>query len=674
MTINPCRSLVPAFLTILLFAGAVRATDRAVPRERPYLFGGIERLKELAAQRHHSFVRMGEVALELQGGEQEFMFSTALTAAVTGDKWMARAAVERALRLARGPIRTGHETFGRDLLNCAVVFDLCREAWTDGEAAEFIDYMNRTVDANVHSETSTFHNGYYSYKNAGIGVACFATYHENPRAREILDALELEIRERVLPSWRLCGDGGGWAEGYYIHYWILQWLIYCDISLRLGGPDWFAESPEFLGQRAVASMFECYPGIGERGTRHQVPMGDSGGRVYTWERDHELAARRILAGRFRDDAGHRAVVAFDLATTELAQPNFAFLDFLYRDTTLTAGDLGSFRLSHLSKGPGFVFARSDWEDDATYFFFKCGDRFTSHQHLDLGHFNIFKHRELAGDGGQFYGFATDHEVNYLMRSIAHSTILVRDPDETWPRIRAFKGTISNDGGQHHDWPHHNGAVQDAADFLANPELYDIADMPAFEDRGDYLYVAGDFTRAYRASKMEEFTRQIVFLRPGTFVIFDRVRGTRPEFRKTWLLQAMNVPERLVDGRLSVENGPGRLIVQTLLPRATSLNPVSGDSLYLIDGTAHLPEHDVGPASACRVEISPSAAAKQDYFLHVLTADGVGQPYPPAAVVSESDNEVRITLGDTEISFRRDRIGGHICIAGVETPLADRIIE
>ena len=97
------------------------------------------------------------------------------------------------------------------------------------------------------------------------------------------------------------------------------------------------------------------------------------------------------------------------------------------------------------------------------------------------------------------------------------------------------------------------------------ELYDIADMLAFEDRGDYVYVAGDCTRAYSPKKLEYFTRQIVFLRPGTFVIFDRVVSPEPEFKKTWLLQAMKRPEG-TPPNLVITNGKGRLFVQTLLPR------------------------------------------------------------------------------------------------------------
>jgi hypothetical protein len=82
--------------------------------------------------------------------------------------------------------------------------------------------------------------------------------------------------------------------------------------------------------------------------------------------------------------------------------------------------------------------------------------------LDVGHFLIYKHEELAGDGGHYDSFGSKHDVNYHLRTIAHNTILLYDPSESWPNIRA--GTVSNnDGGQSHAWPHHNGAVSDPAE-------------------------------------------------------------------------------------------------------------------------------------------------------------------------------------------------------------------
>ena len=85
--------------------------------------------------------------------------------------------IELAMQTIRAPIRTGHETFGHDLARCAMAYDLCHPFWTEEERAAFHDYMNRTVDANVNSETHVFHNAWYGYKNWGIGLACYATFY-----------------------------------------------------------------------------------------------------------------------------------------------------------------------------------------------------------------------------------------------------------------------------------------------------------------------------------------------------------------------------------------------------------------------------------------------------------------------------------------------------------------
>ncbi len=88
-------------------------------------------------------------------------------------------------------------------------------------------------------------------------------------------------------------------------------------------------------------------------------------------------------------------------------------------------------------------------------------------------------------------------------SIAHNTILVHDPSETWPNIRAGQVT-GNDGGQAHTWPHHNGAVTDADAWNKERRLYDIADIATFADYGTHVYVAGDCTRSVLAEEDREF--------------------------------------------------------------------------------------------------------------------------------------------------------------------------
>ena len=659
-------------LTCLAIQPVWAASDarHRVPREHPRLLGSRQHLQQLAKDRPETYRRTAAIARGQGGDDYSKMISMALVCAIEQDVSLGKGAVDMAMKYVRGPIRIGHVPFAQDLALCGIVYDLCHEYWTAEQRAEFHQYLNKTVDENRQSEPHVFHNGWYGYKHWGIGVACYASYYENERSPAILKDLEDDWHARAAPALNLAGDGGGWAEGYYINYWLYEWLFFCEVARTCERVDYYADAMPFFANRAIASMFESYPGIGTYNSRRPIPMGDGGGRVFGGDRDKVLSARRILVNYFRDDPNHQAVHTFNETTPRSSVGSYAYKDFLWRDLTEPKGDLASFKLSHISKGPGYVYARSSWDEDATYFFFKCGDRFTAHQHLDNGHFLIYKYEELAGDGGHYDSFGSSHDVNYHLRSIAHNTILVYDPCETWPQIRA--GAVSsNDGGQSHSWPHHNGAVQDPAQWEKGRKLYDIADLVAFEDQGTYVYAAGDCTRAYRPEKLAYFTRQIMFLRPGTFVIFDRVVSRNPEFKKTWVLQAMKPPTQA--GRhLAVTNGNGRLFIQTLLPESPQVRLVSGSELYSCGGRSYPPERDTGPAPECRIEVSPSTAATVDYFLHVLTATGSSTATVAAAALTMENHQVTVTAAPARISFTTDELGGDILINGSRRALANKM--
>ncbi|UCC97694.1 MAG: heparinase II/III family protein [Phycisphaerales bacterium] len=642
-----------------------------VPIEHPRLLGSREQLQSLATHRAEAYQRVVQVARESRADDHAKMISMALVCAIERDEQLGRAAVQLAMKYINAPAKKGHTPFAHDLARCAIVYDLCYASWTQEQRLQFHKYVNETVNANVRSETHVFHNGWYGYKHWGIGLACYATYCENDRAPEILRTLEEDWRTRAAPALELAGDGGGWAEGYYINYWLYEWLFFCEVARYCEGIDYYAQAPKFFENRAVASMFEAYPGLSTYHSRRSIPMGDGGGRVFGGDRDKVLSARRILVNHFRENPAHQAAHTFNEQTPRSSVGAYAYKDLLWRDTTVEKGDLGNFKRSHISPGPGYVYARSSWDDDATYFFFKCGDRFTAHQHLDVGHFLIYKYQELAGDGGHYDSFGSGHDVNYHLRTIAHSTILLYNPSETWPGIRAGNVT-GNDGGQSHNWPHHNGAVTDPAQWQEGRELYDIADIVAFEDRGDYLYVAGDCTRAYAPEKMGCFTRQIVFVRPSTFVIFDRVQSTNPDFKKTWLLQAMKAPTH--NGRhLIITNGKGRLFVQTLLPFNPDVRLVTAPELYSYEGRSYLPARDTGPAPACRIEVSPPEPSSWDYFLHVLTATDRNTDSADEATADVIAKQVTVSVGQVKIRFATTEVAGAIDLNGYQQPLSEQIV-
>ncbi len=632
-----------------------------VASEHPRLLGSRETLQQLALDRPAAYQRVKRVAEQRDADAWSRLVSMSLVCAIERDERLGQEAVELAMKTVDGPIRVGHVTFGNDLARCAIVYDLCHEYWSPERRTAFHQYMNKTVDANLKSETHVFHNAWYGYKNWGIGLACYATLDENPRARDILRALEHDYLTRAAPALELAGAGGGWAEGYYIHYWLYEWLFFCEVARNCEGLDYYATAPNFYRQRAVASMFETYPGLSIYNSRRCVPMGDGGGRVFGGDRDKTLSARRILVNHFRDDPDHQAVHVFNETTPRSSVGNNAYKDFLWRDERVSKGDLSRFRLAHFSPGAGFVAARSSWDEDATYLFFKCGDRFTAHQHLDVGNFVLFKHAELAGDGGHYDGFGTPHDVNYHLRTIAHNTLLIYDTAETWPDIRGGRVT-GNDGGQTHAWPHHNGAAVDPDDWHAKHSLYDIADVLAFRDRDAYVYIAGDCTKSYATRKLESFTRQIIYLRPDTLIVFDRVVAQEPHFKKTWLLQTMKRPEGTAP-KLMVTHGKGRLFLQTLLPQEVDVQLRDGEDLYRYGGRSYPPQRDTGPAPECRIEITPRRPSKADYFLNVLTLGDATVQSVQAAAVEEDGVEVRVTIGAAVIAFTKDGTGGTIELSG-----------
>jgi len=634
---------------VVLLAGCASARTHDVPTIHPRLLGSRDELQALAEARPVAYARTAKIARTANVDDWPRAVSLSLVAAIENDRTLARQAVDLAMKYVRAPIRVGHVTFGSDLALCAVVYDLCHDAWQPAEREAFHRYVNATWDANRGSETHVFHNGWYGYKHWGVGLACYAGYHDNPRAGEILGALLDDYEQRAAPALKLAGDGGGFGEGYYLHYWLYEWLFFCEVAQRCEGRDLYAAAPEFYRQRALASAFEMLPGMREYGSRRAIPMGDGGGQWFGGDRDKELAARQILVSHYRDDPLGPALQAFNHTTPRASVGNNAYMDLLFRDETLPVGNVADLPLSHLSPGPGYVYARSDWTESATLFFFKCGDRFTAHQHLDNGHFLIARHELLAGDGGHYDDFVSPHVANYYVRSIAHNTLLIKDPAETWPDIRKGGATTGNDGGQHHDWPHHNGAVVDVAQWQAGRAMYDIADLTWFEDDGRVLRVTGDFTRSYRAAKVTRCVRSIAYIRPGTFVICDWVSATSPDFAKTWLLQAVKPPVETPQG-LQLTNGPGRLHVQTLLPADHTVRVAAGDTLYAYDGQTFLPNRDTGPQPEARIEISPKVPARDDVFCHVLTATDANVETVPQATVRQDGETLLVTVGGRTLTF------------------------
>ncbi|MBN1676136.1 MAG: heparinase II/III family protein, partial [Kiritimatiellae bacterium] len=306
-------------------------------------------------------------------------------------------------------------------------------------------------------------------------------------------------------------------------------------------------------------------------------------------------------------------------------------------------------LSRHFRGSGTVVIRTGWyEPDATVVTFQCGDYFGGHDHYDQNSFTIYRKAHLAIDSGGYDKWYSRHWQNYYCRTVAHNTMTVFDPAED---CAANFGGGANDGGQislytRNGKGNHPRTMRQA---LRDPQ-YDTGDILVFDAARDYVRVLGDATRAYSPHKLKNFTRELVFLQPTiqtnppTVVVFDRVRATRPEYAKKWLLHTADKPEQIGSDTWCATEGDGKLYVSMLEPRGANVTLVGGPGReFEVNGRNYpLPEKDASNrppnvAGSWRIEIEPPAPAEADLFLNVLMPADKDQASVPAITRMETEN-------------------------------------
>jgi heparin/heparan-sulfate lyase len=283
-------------------------------------------------------------------------------------------------------------------------------------------------------------------------------------------------------------------------------------------------------------------------------------------------------------------------------------------------------------------ARTGWDSTSAIVEMKMHEyQFNNHQHLDDGSFQIFYRGPLAIDSGLYGAYGTDHDTNYLKRTVAHNSLLVYDPDETFRGGKAV-----NDGGQR--WPANGSEAPTLDAVLQNG--YRVGAVTAQQTSPDECVLEGDLAKAY-SDKVISYRRRFVYLnlhdakRPAVLVVYDRITSAKAEFKKTWLLHSLDEPQ--VDGAVTVirRNG-GKLVNQTLEPATFRIVKVGGPGHeFEVAGVNHPPNRPPKPedeAGSWRIELSPTHPNASDTFLNVIQIvdDGV-DPLP----VTRTKDGIRI---------------------------------
>ena len=571
----------------------------------------------------------------------------------TAEKFIAKAKSN----VARGVTNTHQDTWIA-MTEVAQAYDFFYDSIPPADREAMLKWLNEELDAYTEDE-GAFHNSTLSKILCYLRVA-YATWGENPRAKDFRDHAIVKLYEgRVLPVLLELGEGGGYTEcGWYTRHSLWQMVEGLELARRFEGYDGFAKAPAFYYQRMAYEMLQPYPGVWTFGSERYATEGD-GSLVYGWSNEAPRLTRTVLAQYFRGSELSRYVAA-------KARPGGNSLakitDFIYLEKPDEAADIKTFPTAHIATGIGKVYARGDWSDDATWLRFECGDYYNGHQHFEVGNFEIFRYEPLATESGEYVDYGSNHAVNWLLRTVAHNCILVYMPGETWPRMRdGGKNKYANDGGQTKKW---EWTVPTLDEWKAKRETFERGEIVAYQNAPEYLYVAGDCAAAYRPEKLESWVRQIVFVRPHTFVIYDRVASVKPEYAKTWLLHCRLEP--VIEGTsFALKDGKGALDGAVLLPKDAALRKVHG---YTYGGeTFDEVESAQTPAAAkWRIEVKPAAAAKEDVFLTVLSTDG-----PVKAELLRDGEGVGARVGGTEVMFS-GRVGGRLRRGGKEFELKEGV--
>jgi len=530
------------------------------------------------------------------------------------------------------------------------LYDHLGESDRAGLMSRLVQVIDNVVQARprIYRENmSGYSTGFYGVRNClwFIGCTAFDTGIESERVNEWLVWGHDENLKMLEHRRRACGDDGGGASptlGYVFgaYPWAEQNFFYTWLSStgKNIAPDW--PHSAWLANYVIWNWIDAEPRPFEFGygdtphTSNELRTG----RLYS-----HMANVRHLFGKSAPEAAALARYLQESLPRRSYSSSWFIYPFLLTDLEtspepLTLEDLPTAR--HF-ENMGQVYMRSGTGPRDTYCLFTCGGILAQHRHLDALNFVIYHRGFLALDSGTRYLEFDNgqHLANYFAQTVAHNCLVIHQPSE--PPARYWGGTVEgNHGGQHRQL----GSV-----------------VKAFETNDDFVYVSGDATECYQHGEIQRdgqpplgekcslATRQLVFLIPNHFVIFDRVVTTDPAYRKDWLIHTAQEPT-IVGNTIRADHRDGRMFCRTLLPTDARLTPVGGPGQeFLAAGknwnivTRGLKPENLAMMGQWRVEVRPGAPRQEDVFLHVIQVGDQSLDTMDATELVQADKAVGVRL-------------------------------
>lgn len=486
----------------------------------------------------------------------------------------------------------------------------------------------------AHLNTPNTRDGITPKLFVALAIRGAGTDYEDD-ANRFLDSWARRIPEDCIPAFDEMG--GVWSEsmghGNYGPVAVIPWAF----------EAWRTATGEDLFQLGAPTTF--LKGMTRWSVNLTLPQSDE----TAWIDDNRAAnlsgfarVAPILGARYRDPVAN-AICDESQRENWHSIPWFRFL-FYDPSTPSRTPQAAGYPLATHFEGAGHVYMRSAWNDpNATWAFFGAGPKFAGHSRDDEGHFLIAKKGYLvlrAGGSGHNDG---DYHAG---GSLVFNIVTIHDPEEVFRRTDPGPGRMA-DGGTKNE--NDGGLIRHV---YSGHGRDDRGRIVAYQHDSRVTYAAADLTNGYRKNKVNEVTRQFLYLRGARefFVIYDRIHTTGAGFPKTWFLHIPGEPR--VTGRETVlvpdhvyayqgdtaswlsepagrgpvlSTGRSRAFLKTVLPAEATIVKRGGEG-YQLWGHPHEPSaqyNHVGsrslrpPIVPWRLEVEGPRGEANSNFLHVL---------------------------------------------------------
>jgi hypothetical protein len=526
---------------------------------------------------------------------------------------------------------------GGTIGDLALTLDYCWDSVTPAQRTRWLAYANQAVSNVWNPNTATWggksftwsgwsiknpsSNYYYSFLRATMLLG-LVEYYEDPTNGPAWVKMfrDTKIGGELVPKFKADLVGGGSREGSGYGVSMREIFRMYDQWEQTTGQR-IADLTPHTRESLAAMLHQIVPTYDRT-----APVGDhardSTSPLFDYDRDYA----NVLAWLYpTDPLAARLAYVFDASNVpSMGQGFMRFSDFIYTNPALTKVAPTDVYPLYRAAGTGNLYMRSGWTKDATWAHFMCGRYDEDHAHQDQGSFLIYKRGWLA------YDQVINSRSGIVQTTTVHNLV----------RVDQGTTTITQ-------------KVNAKADST----------MLALQDEADWTYIAADMTPVYEGrAAVAKMQREMVWLKPDVFIVFDRVDTSGSGNTRVWQLQSPVSPS--ITGRTAAVNASGStLTVYAILPATSTLKVVDWKSA------------DSDMRDGFRFEEVDSAGTSS-LFLNVMALDGAVATAVADDITGQHGVKLTLKNGDTATVRFGDstpgatvdwtRAGGTVVTSGART--------